>query len=162
MGPMFVWFLLIGPPEAFDLGPWGFWFHSNLALLFVIICLGWTFDFLWRGIASSRMPKLPPWAKWVHWWMHRIIIWGLFAIALGGFLLGLTSPILLKAGGFLPIAPPFGFGKLNDWIGFLHIIQFYALSGLIVVHATFHIWRHYYLRDNALRIMVPKILHRFF
>jgi len=43
----------------------------------------------------------------------------------------------------------------------LHVYQFYALALLVVAHAGFHIWRHLHLRDNALRIMAPKVLHRF-
>lgn len=161
MLPLVIWFLIVGPPQAQALGPWGFRLHSNLALVFVILCLLWTADFLWRGLATTRSPKLPPWAKRVHWWMHRAIIWGLFLVALGGFLLGLTSPVLLKAGGFLPIAPPLDWRGANAWIGFVHIFQFYALGVLIAFHAAFHIWRHFHLRDNALRIMAPKVLHRF-
>ena len=82
-------------------------------------------------------------------------------MAFGGFLLGLTSTRLLKAGGFLPIAPPLGLREANELIGKLHIYQFYLLAALVVGHALFHIWRHYRLRDNALRIMAPKRLHRF-
>lgn len=161
MLPLVAWFILIGPPEAHALGPWGFRVHSNLALVFVVLCLAWTVDFLWRGMATNRTPKLPSWARSVHWWMHRIIVWGLFGVALTGFLLGLTSSRLLKAGGFLPIAPPLGMKEANVWVGIVHIIEFYALGVLIVVHAGFHIWRHYRLKDNALRIMFPKRLHRF-
>lgn len=161
MLPLVIWFALIGPPQAFALGPWGFPLHSNLALLFVILCLAWTIDFLVRGMATSRTPKLPPWAQRVHWWMHRMIVWGLFGVAITGFLLGLTSSRLLKAGGFLPIAPPLGMKEANAWVGFVHIVEFYGLILLIAVHAGFHIWRHYRLKDNALRIMVPKKLHRF-
>lgn len=149
------------PPQAHTLGTWGFWFHSNFAIIFVFICLAWTLDFAVRGLATKRTPKLPDWAKSIHWWMHRIIIWGLFAVALGGFLLGLTSDKLLKAGGFLPIAPPQNMERANDIIGTLHIMQFYALGILIIAHAAFHIWRHYWVKDNALRIMLPKFLHRF-
>lgn len=161
MVPMFIWFVVIGPPEAHALGPWGFRFHSNLAVLFVFFCLAWTVDFMVRGLATKRSPKLPNWAKRVHWWMHRTIIWGLFVVALGGFLLGLTSDRILKAGGFLPIAPPLDFKLANQWIGTLHIYQFYALGGLIIAHGGFHLWRHIRLKDNALRIMVPKFLHKY-
>jgi cytochrome b561 len=31
---------------------------------------------------------------------------------------------------------------------------------LIVAHLLFHVWRHFWLKDNALRIMVPKPLHK--
>lgn len=161
MLPLVVWFLLVGPPQAHALGPWGFAIHSNLALLFVVLCLAWTGDFLWRGLATSRTPKLGPAARRVHWWMHRAIVWGLFGVAVTGFLLGLTSPRLLKAGGFLPIAPPLDLERANEIVGAIHILEFYALGALIAAHAAFHTWRHVRLRDNALRIMVPRALHRF-
>ncbi len=161
MLPLLIWFALIGPPEAHALGPWGFPLHSNLALLFVLLCLIWTGDFLWRGTATKRTPKLSGWAQQAHWWMHRLIIWGLFFIALGGFLLGLTANRVLKAGGFLPIAPPMDMKAANDLIGYLHIVEFYGVVLLIGFHALFHLWRHFWLKDNALRIMAPKGLHRF-
>ena len=61
--PLFVWFLVVGPPQAHALGKYGFVIHSNLALLFVVLCLAWTADFLIRGLATSRTPKLSDWAK---------------------------------------------------------------------------------------------------
>ena len=161
MFPLVVWFLLVGPPEAMAMGSFGFAIHSNLALIFVTLCLLWTGDFMRNGLATMRTPKLPNWAQRLHWWMHRLIIWGLFFVALTGFLLGLTSSRLLKAGGFLPIAPPLGLPELNTLVGKIHTIEFYGLAALIVVHATFHLWRHLYLKDNALRIMTPRFMHRF-
>ena len=161
MLPLTIWFLVIGPPQAHALGSWGFALHSNLALLFVGICLAWTADFTWRGLATTRTPKLGPVARRLHWWMHRTIVWGLFLVALGGFLLGLTASRQFRAGGWLPFAPPLDLPRWHDWIGTVHIVQFYALGGLIAAHALFHIWRHYRVRDNALRIMVPRRLHRF-
>lgn len=161
MVPLVIWFALIGPPEAHALGKYGFLVHSNLALVFVILSVAWFVDFSVRGLATKRTPKLPDWAKTAHWWMHRTIIWGLFIVVLGGFLLGLTSSRLLKAGGFLPFAPPLDMPQANAWIGFIHIVQYYAFVGLIGVHALFHIWRHFRLKDNALRVMAPKALHRF-
>ena len=161
MLPLTIWFLVVGPPQAHALGSWGFALHSNLALLFVGLCLAWTVDFLWRGLATTRTPKLGSVAWRVHWWMHRLIVWGLFGVALGGFLLGLTASRQFRAGGWLPFAPPLGFERLHDWVGIVHIVQFYALAALILAHALFHIWRHYGLGDNALRVMVPKRLHRF-
>ena len=91
--------------------------------------------------------------------MHRILIWGLFFVALTGFLLGLTSSILLKAGGFLPIAPPLGMNQPNDIVGTVHFVQFYTLGVVAGGPALFHIWPHYRLQDNAFRIMFPKRFH---
>ena len=162
MVPLIIWFILVTPDVALSFGGrTAFLVHSNVALFFVTLCLLWTADYLRRGLASRPGPKLPPWARHVHRWLHITIIWGLFLVALTGFLLGLTSSRLLKAGGFLPIAPPLGLEHANDLIGAFHIFEFYLLGVIVLFHAAFHIWRHVKLRDNALRIMAPKALHRF-
>ena len=158
MLPLVIWFILMTPADVVPMGI--FPLHSNLALIFVTISLIWTAMHLRKGLASRPGPKLPPWARVFHQWVHKVIIWGLFLVALTGFLLGLTSTVLLKAGGFLPIAPPMGWRQMNDYIGTFHIIEFYLLGGIIAAHAAFHIWRHYWLRDNALRVMLPRALHR--
>lgn len=162
MVPLMVWFVLITPDVAHAIGGRSFFLiHSNVALFFVAICLWWTADLMRRGLAGRPGPKLKPWARRLHRGLHLTLIWGLFFVAFTGFLLGLTSTILLKAGGFLPIAPPMNMPHLNDLIGTVHIYQFYALAALALFHGGFHTWRHFALRDNALRIMVPRVLHRY-
>lgn len=157
--PFFVWFMFADPDALRAMGKWYFRIHSVMGLIFVTLALIWTGDYLWRGLASRPGPKLRGWARLIHLVMHRAIIWGLFLVAFGGFLLGLTSSVLLWAGGVVPIAPPLGLPRANDLVGLAHSYQFYALAGLIGFHAAFHIWRHVRLRDNALRIMTPKALH---
>lgn len=159
MVPLFIWFLLVKPKDVTPFGPAAFQAHSILALIFVSLSLLWLADMMRRGLASRPGPMLKGWLRPFHSWMHRILIWGLFFVALTGFLLGLTSSILLKAGGFLPIAPPLGLNQANDIVGTVHIVQFYTLGVVAGGHALFHIWRHYRLKDNALRIMVPKRFH---
>ncbi|MEQ6247287.1 cytochrome B [Sulfitobacter sp. HNIBRBA3233] len=161
MIPLFIWFLLVTPDVVVPMGRGWFALHSNLALIFVSLCLLWTADLMRRGLASRPGPKLRGIARAIHRPLHLTIIWGLFLVALGGFLLGLTSATQLRAGMWLPIAPPMGWDRANDIIGTLHIYQFYLLGVVIAFHAAFHIWRHIRLRDNALRIMAPKVLHRF-
>ncbi|WP_308915250.1 cytochrome b/b6 domain-containing protein [Jannaschia sp. LMIT008] len=160
MVPFFVWFLIVTPPMV---AGWGrFWIdlHSVFGLIFVTMALVWTGDLLWRGLASRPGPKLRGWARRVHRPLHLTLIWGLFGVALTGFLLGLTSSRLLFAGTVVPIAPPLGLPTANDWVGFVHTVEFYALGVVAAGHASFHIWRHLRLRDNALRIMAPRALHR--
>lgn len=159
--PLFIWFLLVTPDDVLPFGPRAFQFHSILALIFVTLSLLWTADLMWRGLASRPGPKLKGWRRRLHRGLHLTLIWGLCLIAVGGFLLGLTSSRLLKAGGFLPIAPPMGWPEWNAAVGSFHIYQFYALGLVVVAHAAFHIWRHYRLRDGALRIMLPRALHRY-
>ncbi len=161
MVPLFIWFLLVTPDDVTPFGPKAFQFHSILALIFVVLSLAWTADLIWRGLASRPGPKLKGWLRPTHRWLHLTLIWGLFLIALGGFGLGLTSERMLRAGGFLPIAPPLDLPAWNHYIGKFHIYQFYALGVVAAVHAAFHIWRHVRLKDNALRIMVPKRFHKF-
>ena len=161
MVPLFIWFLLVTPDVVVPFGPTAFQVHSTLALVFVSLSLAWFADLMRRGLASRPGPKLTGWMRPVHRWLHLTLIWGLFFVAFTGFLLGLTSPVLLKAGGFLPIAPPLNMRSANEIIGLVHTIEFYALGVVAGAPAAFHIWRHVRLRDNALRIMAPKRLHRF-
>jgi cytochrome b561 len=162
MLPLLVWFMFVTPDVVLRFGgQTAFRIHSIIALVFVALSLAWTADYLRRGLASRPGPKLPKWARAVHRCLHLSLIWGLFGVALTGFLLGLTSTVLLKAGGFLPIAPPLGLKRANVIAGQIHIAEFYILAAVVGVHAIFHFWRHYRLRDNALRIMAPKALHRF-
>lgn len=161
MVPLLIWFILVTPDDVLPFGPRAFQAHSMLALVFVTLCLLWTADYLRRGLAGRPGPKLGPRGRWLHRMMHKTLIWGLFGIALTGFLLGLTSAVLLKAGGFLPIAPPLNMARANDIIGQIHIFEFYLVALIAALHAGFHIWRHIFLRDNALRIMMPRALHRY-
>lgn len=159
--PFFVWFLFADPEAIRRLGPAAFRFHSVMGLGFVTLALVWTAEYLRRGLAGRPGPKLPPWARRLHRVLHHAIVWGLFGVALTGFLLGLTSSRLMLAGGFVPIAPPLGLPEWHDLAGRVHTAEFYLLAGIVGVHAGFHVWRHLRLRDNALRIMAPKVLHRF-
>jgi len=162
MIPLTFWFMIATPDFVRSVfGAKGAAINSDIALVFVTLALIWSVDYFWRGLAGRPGPKLSPRLHLFHRILHRTLIIGLFLVPVGGFLLGLTSHRLLKAGGWLPIAPPLDMRHANEIVGTLHIIEFYTLGGLIVIHASFHIWRHLRLRDNALRIMAPKILHRF-
>ena len=161
MIPMFVWFLIMTPARVLPFGQAAFQAHSMLALVFVSLVLFWYADYMRRGLAGRPGPKVPRAARLFHQLVHKVLIWGLFFVAFSGFLLGLTSDRLLKAGGILPIAPPLGLERANEIIGLLHVVEYYTLGVIAGGHAAFHIWRHVKLRDNALRIMAPKRLHRY-
>ena len=161
MIPLLVWFIFVTPDDVLPFGPTAFQAHSILALVFVTISLIWVADYLRRGLAGRPGPKLGPRGRRFHQLVHHAIVWGLFGVAITGFLLGLTSSRLLKAGGFLPIAPPMGLPEANEIVGQFHIYEFYLLGLIVLAHAGFHIWRHLRLRDNALRIMAPRFLHRY-
>lgn len=136
-------------------------FTSILALIFVTGVIIWTLDALINGMASRPGPKLPTWAKRLHWAMHRLLVAMIAFVALSGLALGITASRQLWAGGIVPIGMPLSMPDLNHLIGQIHAVQFYMLSGLIGLHALFHIWRHLWLRDNALRIMAPRRWHKY-
>lgn len=161
MIPLMIWFVLFQPSDVQRFGPFWVRFHSVLGLIFVSLSLMWTIDYWRRGLASRPGPKLKPWAKKIHFWLHHIIIWGIFSVAMGGFLLGVTAARQLWAGDIVPVGMPLDLPKANDLVGTFHIIEFYILGVILVGHAGFHIWRHYWLRDNVLRIMAPKSLHKY-
>ena len=159
--PFFIWFLFADPDALRSAGWIWFEIHSVNGLIFVTLALIWTAWHLRQGLASRPGPKLPNWARRLHRPLHLTLIWGLFLVALGGFGLGLTSAVVLKAGMVLPIAPALDLPRAHVIVSWLHVYQFYALAILALGHAAFHIWRHVSLRDNALRIMAPKVFHRF-
>lgn len=161
MIPLLVWFIVVTPDDVLPFGKAAFQFHSILALVFVTVSLIWMADYMRRGLAGRPGPKLGPKARLAHRVLNTAVVWGLIGVAITGFLLGLTSTKLLKAGGFLPIAPPLGLPEANEMIGTFHIYEFYILGAVVAAHAGFHIWRHVWLRDNALRIMAPKTWHKF-
>lgn len=159
--PFFIWFIFADPDALRRMGPAVFQFHSVMGLIFVTMALLWTASYLRKGLAGRPGPTLPRWGRITHKVLHHGLVWGLFLVAVGGFLLGLTSTVTLWAGGVLPIAPPMGLPQANTIVGKLHTYQFYGLAFVVLLHAVFHLWRHIALRDNALRIMAPKVLHRF-
>lgn len=161
MLPLVIWFFVVTPADTVRAGPWMVALHSDLGLIFTSLSLLWFADYLRRGLASRPGPKLRGWARPAHRAIHHGLILGLAVLAVTGFGLGLTSAILLKAGGVVPIAPPLDLPAANEWVGALHSAVFYALFALVAVHAVFHLWRHTALNDGALRIMAPRALHRF-
>ena len=53
MVPLIIWFIVVTPDVALDLGGMTFFrIHSNIALFFVTLTLLWTADYLRRGLAS--------------------------------------------------------------------------------------------------------------
>ena len=78
-----------------------------------------------------------------------------------GAFAGLMAPFAILAFDAVPINFGIGSRTLHGLAEELHEIVFNAVILLIVTHTLFHVWRHYWLKDNALRIMVPKVLHKY-
>jgi cytochrome b561 len=143
------------------MGPGWFLLHSVNGLIFVTLALIWTGWHLASGLQGRPGPKLGPRARRFHAILHRVLIWGLFLVAVGGFALGLTSAVLMKAGGFLPIAPPLDLPRAptrwqagststssTRWPASFWSMPAFTSGGISAP------------RQRAQRIMAPRALHR--
>ncbi|WP_406648808.1 cytochrome b/b6 domain-containing protein [Aliisedimentitalea scapharcae] len=158
---LLMYFLLIEPEDNRSDPGLALSTHAGMGVLLAIVTATWLLVYWRKGLAGRPGPKLPGWARPVHQLSHRALQIGLPVVVLTGALAGLTAPFAIRAFGVVQINPgiaPRGLHKLAEDI---HEIAFDALLVLIVAHIVFHLWRHFLVRDNALRIMVPKALHKY-
>lgn len=134
--------------------------HAGAGVLLALVTGIWLFIWLRKGLMGRAGPKLPGPTKQFHRLNHIALQIGVPIVVASGAFAGLAAPFAIRAFDVLPINPGFGGKGIHDFATEIHEIVFDALIVLIIVHALFHIWRHLRLKDNALRIMVPKILHR--
>ena len=129
--------------------------HWSVALLLLAMIKGgsaapalrWTFvglGALWvgralvRGLAGRPGPKLQGPLRAAYPWLHR----GMYA------LVGVAA--MLNAGALLGLVP-----LTVAWNSLL------VLLVASIFHAIFHLWRHTALNDGALRMMTPRIWHKY-
>lgn len=158
---LILYFFAVEPEDVERLGAAALATHAGVGAIFGLVVLIWFVMYLAKGLAGRAGPKLPGWGRRWHPFGHKAMYWGLLAMAASGGLIGLFAPYLVMAFGLFPIAPSLDVKMLHDGAQELHEIVFNALLAGIVVHAGFHLWRHYLLKDNALRIMVPRALHKY-
>lgn len=136
--------------------------HAGVGMLLGLIVVVWTLIYLRQGLAGRAGPKLPAIARKAHPLKHRVLHWLLPVMMITGGVSGLVAPFPISGFGAIPLTVPFlGSLTLHDLATEVHELVFNALTIVVIVHIAFHLWRHYLLRDNALRIMAPKLLHRF-
>lgn len=135
--------------------------HAGMGLLLAIVVGIWTLIYFRKGLAGRAGPKLPGWGKKFHGLSHKVLQWGVPVMVASGAAAGLAAPFAIRAFGWFPINPGFGAKGLHELIEEIHEIIFDGLIIVIVGHILFMLWRHFLLKDNALRIMVPKILHKY-
>lgn len=145
---MILYFFLIEPEDVERLGAAALATNAGVGIMLALVVGVWTIKSWTKGLAGRPGPKLPGWGKTFHRLNHRALVIGMPIMVMTGALAGFAAPYVIRAFGVLPI--------FED----LHEIAFNVLLFLILAHFALHIWRHIMLKDNALRIMVPKILHR--
>lgn len=158
---LITYFFLVEPGESRTDPGGALSTHAGFGLMLAVVTAIWFAMYLRKGLASRAGPKLPRWAKRLHPLMHKALYIGLPMMVASGALAGLLAPFAIQAFDVIPINPGIGFETLHDLATELHEIIFDALVIVIGVHGVFHIWRHFGLKDNALRIMVPKVLHKY-
>ena len=154
------YFLLIEPEGVTKSNGAALATHAGLGLVLGLIALVWTGIYLRKGLASRPGPKLPTWARRFHSFNHRLLYVALPLMVFTGAATGFAAPYVIYAFGILPINPGFDAAALHKLLEDIHEVAFNLLLAAVTLHAIFHLWRHTALRDNALRIMAPKIMHR--
>lgn len=158
---LLLYFFFVEPEESRTAPGQALSTHAGMGILLALVAGIWLVLFLRKGLAGRPGPKLPGWGKRFHPLGHKALQIGLVVVVASGALAGLVAPFAIHAFGLMPINPGIGGKALHDLATEIHEIIFDGMILLIVAHALFHIWRHVLLKDNALRIMVPKILHKY-
>lgn len=104
---------------------------------FVIGGAFWVAMALVRGMMCKPGPKLQGTLRAVYPWMHR----GLYTV--------LAVTVALNGLALIGVLP-----HDTGWTALLVLLAAGALHGL------FHFWRHNVLYDGALRIMMPRFMHK--
>jgi cytochrome b561 len=158
---LILYFWAVEPEDVERLGAAALATHAGVGTVFATVVLVWFASFALKGLAGRPGPKLPGWGKRFHPWLHKSLYWIVLAMVLSGGLIAVFAPYTVLAFGRFPFAPSIDLKVLHELVQEVHELLFnLALIG-IGLHASFHIWRHYMLRDNALRIMAPAQLHKY-
>lgn len=158
---LIAWFWLVEPEDVERLGAAALATHAGMGTILAVLTMAWFILYLRKGLTGRAGPKLPGWAKRAHPLLHKAMMWGLPAVVLSGALAGFAAPFAIRAFDVLPLFPGVGSKWLHGVFEEVHEIVFNGLIIVLVAHVVFHIWRHYMVKDNALRIMAPKALHRY-
>ena len=158
---LMLYFFFVEPEDVERLGAAALATHAGVGFILAVVVVAWFAMFVTKGLASRAGPKLPAWAKKAHPLMHKGMYWLVLAMVLSGGLIGLFAPYSILAFGAFPISPNFDVKLLHELAEEVHEVLFDLCIYAVVAHAIFHIWRHCRLKDNALRIMAPKALHKY-
>ncbi|MEL6451936.1 MAG: cytochrome b/b6 domain-containing protein [Pseudomonadota bacterium] len=158
---LILWFWAVEPQDVARLGGAALATHAGMGTLLAVLTAAWAAMFLRKGLASRPGPKLPGWARRAHPAMHKALLWGLAGVVLSGALAGFAAPYAIALFGVIPVFPGIGSDAIHGVFEDLHEIAFNLILIALALHVAFHLWRHYMVKDNALRIMVPRALHRY-
>lgn len=135
--------------------------HAGMGMLLGVVTLIWTVIYFRNGPLGRPGPKLPGWGKRAHRVLNTGLYWLLPLTVISGGAAGLASDYPVLGFGLVPLNPSgWGTKDLHELAQEVHEQAFHVTIALIFAHLIFHVWRHLRLKDNALRIMAPKVLHK--
>lgn len=136
--------------------------HAGMGMVLGLVTVIWTVIYWSGGPLGRPGPKLPAWGKRAHRVLNTGLYWLVPVTVVSGGLAGLASDYPVMGFGVVPLNPTgWGTATLHEIAEEVHEIAFNVTTAMILAHIAFHLWRHFRLKDNALRIMVPKALHRY-
>ena len=136
--------------------------HAGMGAVLGIVVLLWTGLFALRGPVGKAGPKLQGLARSSYGVLNISLYYALPLMVLTGLATGLAAPFLILGFGLIPLnLEGIGSPQLMAIAEDIHEIAFDGLLILIVAHSGFHLWRHFRLKDNALRLILPSALHRY-
>lgn len=129
--------------------------HKSIGL--TILALG-LLRLAWRlGQRAPLDPPMPHWqrnaAKLSHFLLYVLIL----ALPLSGWLFNSAANFPLEWFGLVHV-PSLTHGLdpvLKAWALRAHVVLFWLLAGLVVVHVAAALWHHFVHRDNVLLRMLP-------
>ena len=135
--------------------------HAGMGMILALVSFLWLV--LWpKGPTGRAGPKLPAMAKRVHRFLNVGIFWILPLMVLSGALAGLLANYPVLGFGVIPLNPTgWGNATVHGLAEEIHEVLFNVTLAFIVAHAGFHLWRHFWVKDNALRIITPIVLHKY-
>lgn len=134
--------------------------HAGMGALLGLIVLFWTILFAWKGPAGKPGPKLRGWKAKAFGFVNRSLYFALPVMMATGLSAGLLAPYLVLAFGLLPLNFGVGSENLHDFAQEIHELAFNGLLLLIILHVAFHIWRQFWVRDHALKMILPRMFHK--
>ncbi len=154
---LILYFFVVEPENVPSDPAAGLDLHTGMVL--VAVGLVWILMYLAKGLTGHPGPKLPGWVKTFDPIGHKALQIGVPVLVVSGALAGLAAPFVIRAFGSVPINQGFGGKGFDDFAQEVHELLFDGLILLIGLHIAFHLWRHFWLKDNALRVVAPRIPH---
>lgn len=129
--------------------------HKSIGLTILALAL---LRLAWR--LGQRVPRDPPMPRWQHVAArasHFLLYVLILALPLSGWLFNSAANFPLEWFGLVHVPSlTHGFDPvLKAWALRAHVVLFWILIGVVVVHVAAALWHHFVQRDDVLLRMLP-------